>query len=80
MSGGKPQKNPIEDVLELIRGAFVLHTRGYNVPKPLEPTSNFARLYTHVRQGAEQKLARPVAASQSITSLPFFKMAQNIVI
>lgn len=47
MSGGKPQKNPIEDVLELIRGAFVLHTRGYNVPKPLEPTSNFARLYTH---------------------------------
>ena len=46
MSGGKPSKQPIDDVLEMIRGAFVVHTRGYNVPKPLESTSHFAKLYS----------------------------------
>jgi hypothetical protein len=35
-AGGKPARGLlIEDALEMIRGAFVLHTRGYNAVKPL---------------------------------------------
>ena len=45
-AGGQPIRNwSLDDVLELIRGAFVLHTRGYNAKKPLHPESNFAKLY-----------------------------------
>lgn len=43
-------------MLELIRGAFVLHTRGYNAKKPLNPKSNFAQLYDRAKIGAEKKI------------------------
>ena len=45
-AGGKPARGlDIEDALEMIRGAFVLHTRGYNAAKPLNKDSGFAKLY-----------------------------------
>ena len=69
MSGGKPQKAPIEDTLEYIRGAFVLHTRGYNVPKPLKPTCNFARLYAKVKQGALDKQRNNVSLPVPVVGL-----------
>ena len=52
-SGGAPIRNwNLDEVLELIRGAFVLHTRGYNARKPLPEDSNFGRLYARAEQGA----------------------------
>ena len=60
MAGGKPQKTGIDDALEMIRGAFVVHTRGYNVPKPLEPTSNFGMLYALARAGADRHDPTPI--------------------
>ena len=55
-SGGAPIRNwNLDEVLELIRGAFVLHTRGYNARKPLPEDSNFGRLYARAKRGAALK-------------------------
>ena len=34
----------IAQILEIIRGSFIIHTRAYNAKKPMHPDSNFARL------------------------------------
>eukprot|EP00040_Diaphanoeca_grandis_P003765 m.25830 g.25830 ORF g.25830 m.25830 type:complete len:718 (+) comp15181_c0_seq2:313-2466(+) len=61
-SGGQEIRNwELDEVLELIRGAFVLHTRGYNARKPLHPKSNFAKLYALAKEGAEKKDPTPIA-------------------
>lgn len=47
--------------LDLIRGTFVLHTRGYNAAKPLNPESNFAQLYARAATGAALQDPAPQA-------------------
>lgn len=50
----------ISQILELIRGSFIIHTRAYNAKKPMHPESNFARLYELAREGALKNLTAPV--------------------
>eukprot|EP00036_Acanthoecidae_sp_10tr_P018353 CAMPEP_0206296834 /NCGR_PEP_ID=MMETSP0106_2-20121207/5869_1 /ASSEMBLY_ACC=CAM_ASM_000206 /TAXON_ID=81532 /ORGANISM="Acanthoeca-like sp., Strain 10tr" /LENGTH=648 /DNA_ID=CAMNT_0053727497 /DNA_START=214 /DNA_END=2161 /DNA_ORIENTATION=- len=57
-AGAKPAPNlVIEDSLEMIRGAFVLHTRGYNAKKPLSNHSGFAKLYALAARRAASRPA-----------------------
>eukprot|EP00041_Stephanoeca_diplocostata_P024867 m.640383 g.640383 ORF g.640383 m.640383 type:complete len:665 (-) comp22621_c0_seq1:127-2121(-) len=53
-AGGQRHGGSLEDSLEMIRGAFVLHTRGYNAAKPLTPASNYGRLYHGMREKVKQ--------------------------
>jgi len=60
-SGGSPMTGwTFDEVLDMIRGAFVLHTRGYNARKPLSKRSNFAKLYGLVREGAAKRIDEPI--------------------
>eukprot|EP00041_Stephanoeca_diplocostata_P023501 m.578799 g.578799 ORF g.578799 m.578799 type:complete len:763 (+) comp22309_c0_seq5:142-2430(+) len=60
-SGGAPCRGwTLDQVLEMIRGAFVLHTRGYNAKKPLHPESNFYQLYARAKAGALRNISDPV--------------------
>jgi hypothetical protein len=43
----------IYEVLEFIRGAFVLHSRAYKAIKPIHPRSNYGRLYQLAAEGAK---------------------------
>ena len=70
-AGGQPIRNwSLDDVLELIRGAFVLHTRGYNAIKPLHPESNFAKLYKIAKDGAARQNDAPVAIIKTAVRTP----------
>lgn len=61
--GGLPIKGiELNDLFQLLRGTFIIHTRAYNAKKPMHPTSNFARLYKHFHEGAAQNLTEAVPA------------------
>jgi hypothetical protein len=52
-SGGMPMRDfNIGEISQLIRGAFILHTRAYNADKPIHPKSNYGRLYALAAAGA----------------------------
>jgi hypothetical protein len=58
--GGLPMNAlTIEEVIELLRGTFIIHTRAYNAKKPMSPKSNFWQLYTIFRAGAELNMDSP---------------------
>ena len=66
-SGGLPMRDfTIYEIAEFIRGAFTLHTRAYNADKPINPSSNYGRLYALAREGASKK----ETASRSLVLLP----------
>lgn len=61
--GGLSMKGlAINEILELIRGTFIIHTRAYNAKKPMDPDSNFYRLYSLFRKGALQNVSEPAPA------------------
>ena len=61
--GGLPQTGlSIQEVLQLLRGTFIIHTRAYNAKKPMAKDSNFWQLYVLFREGAEKEIAEPVPA------------------
>lgn len=62
-AGGQRYGGSLGDSLEMIRGALVLHTRGYNAAKPLSNTSNFGRLYHGMRDRVKR-----IAATNDWTS------------
>ena len=47
------------EITEFIRGAFTLHTRAYNADKPINPKSNYGRLYKLAREGAARAESGP---------------------
>lgn len=56
-SGGMPMRDfAIDEIAQFIRGAFVLHTRAYNADKPINPKSNYGRLYSLAAKGAASSL------------------------
>lgn len=60
-SGGFPMRDyNIDEVLEFIRGAFVLHTRAYKTDKPVPQNSNYGRIYNIVSKGAKASHCDPV--------------------
>lgn len=50
----------IAEILDLIRGSAIIHTRAYNAKKPMHPESNFAQLYELVRKLAEKNITDPI--------------------
>jgi hypothetical protein len=60
----------ITELLEIIRGTFIIHTRAYNANKPLGFRSNFFRLYELFRKGAER------GEPQAISAMPLGKRSQ----
>ena len=66
-SGGlADHRYTIDETLELIRGAFVLHSRAYNAKKPLNSNSGFAKLYAR---------AATLAAANRPEPTPIVKIA-----
>ena len=62
--GSRYNKMSLDSVLDHIRGAFVLHTRGYNTNKTTEhwPESNYGKLYARVAAGSKNAAPTPVFA------------------
>jgi hypothetical protein len=59
-SGGMPMhKFAMEETMEFIRGAFVLHTRAYNADKPINPRSNYGMLYHRAKIEASKRKSDP---------------------
>ena len=52
----------IQEILQLLRGTFIIHTRAYNAKKPMDKNSNFYQLYQLFRAGAEKEDPNPVPA------------------
>ena len=75
-SGGQPMRDfSIQEILEFIRGAFVLHTRAYNAEKPINPRSNYGRLYKMAADGAGSQISVPIVATSARTEKEVAQMA-----
>lgn len=51
----------LDETLDFIRGSFVLHTRAYGADKPINPDSNFGRLYRAAAASAARGLSAPIS-------------------